>query len=138
ELGGAITVGSRIGVGTVFRVSLPRAARRPPRAERILRATEPGAGRRGQVLVVDDEPMVGKAVTRALSGQHDVVATTRPTEALEKIRAGARFDVILCDLMMPELSGMDLYAELLRCAPEQARSMIVLSGGACTAPARAF
>ena len=58
--------------------------------------------------------------------------------ALKAIQQGQRFDVILCDLMMPDLSGMDLHAELLELAPEQAEKIIFMTGGAFTGPAADF
>jgi CheY-like chemotaxis protein len=59
-------------------------------------------------------------------------------EALQRIGAGDRYDVILCDLMMPQMTGMDLHAELCRSEPEQAGRMIFLTGGAFTPESRAF
>jgi CheY-like chemotaxis protein len=73
-----------------------------------------------------------------LGAEHDVEVLDSAHEALHKIEAGERFDVILCDLMMPRMTGMDLHAELLRAAPEQAAQMVFLTGGAFTAGARAF
>lgn len=52
--------------------------------------------------------------------------------------AGERFDVILSDLMMPDLTGADLHAQFLHVAPDQAARMIVLTGGATTAAAQGF
>ena len=96
------------------------------------------AGLGARVLVVDDDALVARAATRILSREHDVTAVTSGVEALERISSGERFDVILCDLMMPELTGMQLHAELSRLAPDQAERMILISGGAFTAAARAF
>ena len=59
-------------------------------------------------------------------------------KALERLAAGARWDVILCDLMMPGLSGMDVYAESLRCAPDAASRMLFMTAGTFTPRARAF
>jgi CheY-like chemotaxis protein len=94
--------------------------------------------RRGRILVVDDEPLMLKAVQRALARHHDVATVSSSREALGRIAAGERFDVILCDLMMPEMTGMDLHEELERVAPPQAERMIFLTGGAFTPRARSF
>ena len=67
-----------------------------------------------------------------------MVSLTRAEEALARIKSGKRFDVILSDLMMPQMTGMDLYEELTRVSVDQAERMIFLTGGAFTAQARAF
>lgn len=94
--------------------------------------------RSGRVLVVDDEPVLGTTIQRMLAREHDVTAVTRAREALDLIAAGRRYDVILCDLMMPEMSGVDLHAALSNLAPDQADRMIFMTGGAFTPAARAF
>ena len=150
-LGGEITFVSEAGRGTEFTVVLPAApapaevpapsaAPRPRRRRRRRRTPAPTAGpaRRGRILVVDDEPIVTRSVKRALDRAHDVVAMNSPRQALEAIVAGARFDLILCDLMMPEMTGMDLYAELQRVAPELVPRVVFLTGGAFTAAAAEF
>jgi CheY-like chemotaxis protein len=63
---------------------------------------------------------------------------TSAREALSKLNGGERFDLILCDLMMPEMTGMDLYDELEQSTPDQAEKFIFMSGGAFTDNARAF
>ena len=135
ELGGSITVDSTVGEGTVFRVALRAAA---PHAESKPAAPEPAHGRRGRILVIDDEPLVVTLVGRVLRPLHEVVTVTSGREALALFEAGERFDVIVCDLMMPEVTGMDVHAELARTLPDQARRMVLLSGGAFTARGRAF
>jgi CheY-like chemotaxis protein len=82
--------------------------------------------------------MLGTVIRRMLAPEHQVVALCAARDALERLSVGERFDVILCDLMMPEMTGMDLQAELLRVAPDQARRMVFMTGGAFTARARAF
>jgi CheY-like chemotaxis protein len=74
---------------------------------------------RARVLVIDDEPKNGRAIARAIGGEHDVVIVDRAREALAKIRDGERFDVILCDLVMPEMTGTHLLAELRASYPSK-------------------
>ncbi|MBI5518403.1 MAG: response regulator [Deltaproteobacteria bacterium] len=135
--GGSIDVKSVVGVGTTFRVVLP-VARTDALEEAQHVALDVGARRRGRVLVVDDEPMIARAVQRTLSADHEVLAVESAAEALRQIIAGAHFDVILCDLMMPQMTGMELHAVLSQVAREQAGRMIFVTGGAFTIAARAF
>jgi DNA-binding NtrC family response regulator len=73
-----------------------------------------------------------------LAPPHQVTRTTDAREALAMLRSGRRFDAVLCDLMMPHVTGMDLYQEVLSFAPDQARRMIFMTGGAFTTRARRF
>ena len=93
---------------------------------------------RGRILVVDDEPRMGKALQRLLAPAHDVSVAQGAREALELVSAGAGFDVVLCDLMMPGMSGMDLHAALGRTAPQLVARMVFMTGGAYTPEAQAF
>jgi DNA-binding NtrC family response regulator len=87
---------------------------------------------------VDDEHLITMAVQRALSLQHEVRSFDRAQAAFECMSQGERFDVILCDLMMPDMSGMELHAWVSRIAPDQAARMVFLTGGIFTSHARAF
>jgi len=98
----------------------------------------PAPGRRGNILIVDDEPMIGRALLRILAPDHDVVVVTRGREAVERLERGERYDVILCDLMMPEMTGMDLHAGLSLRFSECAARMVFLTGGVFTPQARDF
>jgi CheY-like chemotaxis protein len=134
---GEISVDSVLGKGTTFRIALPLA--RAPLSQNARQAPPSSmARRRGRILVVDDEPLVAKVVSRALSADHEVIGLERSTEALALLLSGERFDVILCDLMMPEMSGMDFYQELCTHAPQQAAVIVFLTGGAFTPRARRF
>jgi CheY-like chemotaxis protein len=96
------------------------------------------SSRRGRVLIVDDEPMVLRAMQRWLSGAHDVTVTTSATEAHRLVASGADYDVILCDLMMPKMTGMQWHAELARAFPAHAERMIFLTGGAFSPAVQVF
>lgn len=136
-LGGEIHVDSKPGAGATFTVLLPFGGPDPEEVE-----THPlpmvGASRRGRVLVIDDEPMIARAVQRVVSAEHDIESVTRGRDALQRIGNGSRYDVIVCDLMMPEMTGMDLYEELSNIAPDQAKAMVFLTGGAFTTRAQEF
>jgi CheY-like chemotaxis protein len=93
---------------------------------------------RGRILVIDDDRLVTTALERSLSGSYDVVVEQRGFEVLERIRRGERFDVILCDVMMPQMTGIELYEVLGTVAPDQASAMVFVTGGASSAKARAF
>jgi CheY-like chemotaxis protein len=134
--GGQLTVESQVGKGTVFRTTLPALEGDADQASPLPAAVAPG--RRGRVLVIDDEPLLGTAIRRMLSAEHDVVVVTAARDALALVSRGERYDVLLCDLMMPEVTGMELHAELLRSCPELAEQMVFMTGGAFTSRAREF
>lgn len=99
--------------------------------------TVTGIIRRTRVLVVDDQELVAKALQRCLR-EYDVVALVSAREALERLTSGERFDLILCDLMMPEMPGSALYEALRLLDPMQAERMVFVTGGATTAHGEAF
>jgi signal transduction histidine kinase len=136
DLGGEIAVESEVGKGTLFRITLPMTAPRP-RVTVPPRAVEEPA-RRARVLVVDDEITICRVLERGLGCHHDVVALTSGKEAVARIASGERFDAILCDIMMPEVTGLEIYEMLSRVAIEQAKRMIFMTGGAFTEKSRAF
>jgi two-component system cell cycle sensor histidine kinase/response regulator CckA len=137
DMDGELTVESEVGRGTTFRVTLPIAHTQgttpPPPMEEIS-----AVGRRGRILVVDDEAMVLRVMERVLAGEHDTVAVVAAQEALALVLGGEKFDLILCDLMMPDMTGIELYDELSRVAPAEATKMVFLTGGAFTEKARQF
>src|SRR5204862_7046099 len=109
-LGGQITVQGEVGRGTTFRVHLPTAEA----TGRAVAAPVGTAHRRGRILIVDDDNLVATALARGLSRAHDVTVVGSGQEALARLGGGASCAVILCDLMMPEVSGMGLYQPLSR------------------------
>jgi CheY-like chemotaxis protein len=89
------------------------------------------------VVVVDDEPLVGRSIRRALRGHHIEVFSSG-TEAIERLCSGEPFDVVFCDLMMPEVSGMDVFKRVTNQRPDLASRFVFMTGGAFTPEARAF
>ena len=136
-MNGRIEVKTRVGEGTTFRVTLRRASTGLT-AENPLQPTgAPLEGEMATVLMIDDEQALGRALPRLLA-PHRVTVTPRAPEALALIDAGEAFNVILCDLMMPESTGMDFHAALREKHPELSERVIFMSGGGLTAGARDF
>jgi PAS domain S-box-containing protein len=136
SLGGEIRVESESGKGATFRVVLPRTHGEATPAP-LEAPLDPAESRRARILVVDDDPLVQKAVRRVLSA-HEVVAEASGRGALDRLAAGERYDVILCDLAMPGMSGMDVHQELTKVDPSSAARMIFLTGGVFTPAAQRF
>ena len=138
RLGGHIEVHSELGRGSAFTVVLPAA---PVPASRVLTPVPLGprpSARGGHVLVVDDDPFVGSSLRRLLEREYAITVVSSAREALEHLRQGITVDLILCDLMMPEMTGMDFYAELQRLYPSLAEAVLFFTGGAFTEATRDF
>lgn len=136
--GGSIAFDSELGVGSRVRVELPTAAhvetRLEPRVEQPKRE-----GPRGRVLVVDDDLMLGRSIHRVLSREHDVVVVDGGRAALQELeRIESPYDLILCDLMMPDMTGMELHRRLSQTRPELISRMVFISGGAFSSDASDF
>ncbi len=136
EHGGRITVESAVGRGTTFTISLP-AAVEVPAAPIESASIEPARPRRAAVLVVDDDPLVGKVIRRILA-EHEVTVTTNAADALRRLRDGQRYDVILSDVMMPHMTGMEFHELLRAMDPDQVSRMVFMTGGAFTPAAQRF
>jgi CheY-like chemotaxis protein len=92
----------------------------------------------GRILLIDDDAAIVSSLARLLAHQYEVVPLTSPREALRRIVAGERFDAIVCDLMMPDLGGVDLFERIREADPSQSDAMIFMTGGAFTAGDREF
>jgi len=133
SMGGTLEVESERGKGSVFLIRLPTARREikpsPPPSPHEVRA---------RVLVIDDQVLISNSIGMLLTNDHDVTSLTSARDALRRIREGEAYDVVVCDLMMPDMSGMDLYSALREESPAMAERMIFMTGGAFTSTARDF
>ena len=142
SLGGQITAETRPGEGATFRVVLPAATpvEQAGTPEAAPGATAPDA-RRLELLVVDDETAIGRTLAIALADEFEVTTATSGRAALAALAGLAgepRVDVVLCDLMMPDVSGMDVHERIARERPELAQRFVFVTGGAFTERARNF
>jgi PAS domain S-box-containing protein len=125
SLGGQIAIDSRVGAGTTVRVLLP-AVRRASNTERP------------RLLVVEDEQRLAGALARVLGDEFDVSLAPGRERALELLLGGARFDAILCDLLLPDGSGMELYDTLRARLPGTEVKLVFMSGGPDSPQVREF
>jgi PAS domain S-box-containing protein len=139
--GGTIAVDSTLGRGSTFRVTLPVLAGTPstmPGPERRSKPTSRPPAKRLRVLVIDDEPALGAMIRLALEKECQVDLATDARQGLEQIMRAPTYDVVLCDLMMPNMTGMDLFAEVAVRHPGFERRFVFMTGGAFTPRAAKF
>ena len=134
SFGGEIGFDSPPAKGTTFWVSL--AVDHSTVVDVARSMVNPGGVPRFRLLIVDDEVRLARSLAALLSF-HDVEIASSVAEALTLIEKSP-FDCVLCDLMMPSLSGMDLHAELERRGRGEERRMVFMTGGAFTPRAREF
>jgi signal transduction histidine kinase len=135
DMGGDISCESRLGLGTTFRVYLPASGAvltsLPPRAElEVLR--------RARILVLDDEPALCVVLRRLLRREHEVIGYSDAREVLGLLERDAAFDVIICDIMMPIISGIEFFGQLRERHPELASRVVFMTGGVFDARAQQF
>jgi two-component system, cell cycle sensor histidine kinase and response regulator CckA len=134
-LGGHIDVTSEVGVGSTFTVTLPYSNDRP--LGQLQPSSRPPAPstRSLRVLVVDDDVFVARSIRRLLRPQHDVTLALSGRQALGLIR-NSDYDVIFCDVMMPEMTGMELHAAVSKQNVKLSERFVFITGGPFTPEAR--
>jgi len=125
--GGELAVVSSPGAGTTVTITLP--VHIGPRPEPPAPSTEHPTRRR--VLLIDDEPVLRKVFSQLLSRHHDVAAAGSGAEALLALQV-AEFDVIVCDVMMQEMDGCQLYRRIAAEYPGLERRVVFITGGTFT------
>jgi len=138
SFGGQIHAYSEPDRGTTFRVVLPTsetvAEDAPPSTNR---PTSSQTSKRARVLVIDDELPIANTLCDLLAPEHQVVAATSARDGLAQLDA-AEFDVVFCDLMMPGMSGIELYERVRTERPGVEERIVFMTGGAFTARAAEF
>jgi two-component system cell cycle sensor histidine kinase/response regulator CckA len=135
-LGGSIALGESPEGGAVFTIRLPTVAT-PAAAEAVNvpasapadAARAPTVPARARVLIIDDEAALARVFQTALASRHDVRLFTDGRAALAHLLEGASYDVILCDLMMGDISGMKVFEEVRRGRPGLERAFVFMTGG---------
>jgi len=142
DQGGRLTLESEVGRGTVCRVYLhPTAQTASTRSLPSVpepEAATPTDQSRGRILVVDDEVLIGRVITSILSARHDVIAVETAREAFGILEEGEHFDLVLCDLLMPNVTGPQVHATLASRWPELLSRLIFMTGGAFSPEADEF
>jgi len=130
EHGGEISAESTRGIGTTFTIVLPFAAKAPREPTVPPPIKPPPEGARLRLLFVDDEANILRAYRRAFGKDHEVVLAESGKDALAACDQRADFDLVVCDLSMPTMSGMQLYQVLRERHPRLAERVVFATGGA--------
>ena len=85
------------------------------------------SARRARVLVIDDEPVLLRGLKRSLS-EHDVMTAMSVNQGMQ-LYSSHEFDIVFCDLMMPELNGLEFYTRLTALGPSHAERLVLMTGG---------
>ena len=125
--GGDVIAESRVGRGTTMRVRLPAATANA--SSRPANRRDTSTTQAARILIVDDEEALGITLRALLSPPHHAVSVTRAADALARIDAGECYDVIFCDLMMPEINGMRFHQILSASRPDLAARIVFMTGG---------
>ncbi len=134
-LGGEIEVESAVGVGSKFTVWLPAAPAQQQARHKPSSMPPPDDARPLRVLVVDDDAFVARAIRRLMKNKHEVTIVNGGAQALESISQG-EFDVVFCDVMMPNMTGIELHEKVRELNPDLAERFIFITGGPFTPDTR--
>lgn len=137
-LGGTITVTSEPEAGTRFTVTLQAAGAVEATVEGNRARSRERVTNRARILIIDDEPLLGQTLRFAFQDKHDVEVAASGREALERLSSDTDFDLVLCDLMMPDVSGEHVYRAVSEHTPGLLPRFVFMTGGAFTERAQEF
>lgn len=113
--------------------------------ENVTKTAAPGpsggaaeGGRLPQVLVIDDEPLLGHTLRLGLRDSMDVSVETSGVKGLERVLGPEAFELVLCDLSLPDKMGADIFEAISQQKPEMAPRFVLMTGGPVGEQARAF
>jgi PAS domain S-box-containing protein len=155
SLGGRIALESAPGVGTIVSIQLPaangqrvprsgppsmtiRVSPAPPSSHGLVMPRVVPRGERPRLLVIDDEVALANALRRMFRHEYDVTVEPTAEGAFGRIMAGEEFDLVLCDLQLPGISGIDFYGQIQETAPALVRRIVFVTGGVLTPGTQAF
>ncbi len=138
KLGGYIRVESELGHGTRVTIRLPiEDISHDSTVDRKVDRRISRSGITGRIMIVDDDELLRATLARALS-EHEVITAASGEEGQAILRMDKEFDVLICDVMMPEMSGMDLHEWMVRQSIGLAQRTIFITGGIFTSKARKY
>jgi signal transduction histidine kinase/CheY-like chemotaxis protein len=136
--GGVARVAQGTRSGALIEVLFPIAHKVPAPPAEISPVQPARPALRGRLLIVDDEPMLLRAIADALREEHEVVTAQGGSEALAILEKDQEFDLVLCDLQMPALDGVAVYDAISKLAPERLNTLVFMTGGVVTSRVQKF
>lgn len=133
---GVLKLERTLGQGTRMTMRFPGVSERAP--EDAAKAPPSAAVSGLRILIIDDEPALLRALARRLGRANSVDTALGGAEGLNRLEKCSAYDIILCDIMMPEVDGVMVHQALEQRAPETLNRLVFTTGGAFTERARSF